>query len=87
MQLTAEEFIANEGRLSGEQPEWACGPGGRIVNRLQAWINMLIAYWLRPVVELPEPERPNWLVARSAHAAGQFRVVTPEVQRLIDQSA
>lgn len=87
MQVTAEEFsetkvVSRVSNLNG-----ACGPGGGIVNRLQAWIDMLIAYWLRPVVELPEPERSNWFAARSPHAAGQFRVLTPEVQRLIDQSA
>ncbi|MBI3468682.1 MAG: hypothetical protein HY000_37240 [Planctomycetes bacterium] len=62
------------------------------MTHLQAWLDNLIASWLRPVIELCEPEVADRQIARTAHTGwrspqGRFRVLTAQMQQQIDRSA
>ncbi|MBI3466430.1 MAG: hypothetical protein HY000_25740 [Planctomycetes bacterium] len=56
-------------------------------NRLRVWADKALAHWLQEVIELPEAVQRIPPRAKRAHAEPQFRVLTPELQRRIDESA
>ena len=57
------------------------------MRRLQSILDELITGWLRRVVDLREPVQPNLWPAQAGYSPIEFRIVTPAVQRQIDQSA
>lgn len=57
------------------------------MRRLQVLADRVITYWLRQVVDLREPEQPKSWLSQLHGADLNFQVLTPSIQRQIDQSA